>query len=138
MMKDFKKTKKIETNKGEFGFCKYNGNRYFYKKVDNTSIEINRYKMLSNYYKVPKLIDYFDVWGNETDGYEVNDRIDTNIMLEIPYDVTDEELISKLVNVGFLGNNATVENVRIEWSDETFCELFEMETDLPLCCLVLE
>ena len=73
-----------------------------------------------------KLIDYFDVWGNETDGYEVNDKIDTNIMLEIPYDVTDEELISKLVNVGFLGNNATVENVRIEWSDETFCELFEM------------
>ena len=67
-----------------------------------------------------KLIDYFDVWGNETDGYEVNDKIDTNIILEIPYDVTDEELISKLVNVGFLGNNATVENVRIEWSDETF------------------
>ena len=85
-----------------------------------------------------KLIDYFDVWGNETDGYEVNDKIDTNIVLEIPYDVTDEELISKLVNVGFLGNNATVENVRIEWSDETFCELFEMKTDLPLCCLVLE
>ena len=85
-----------------------------------------------------KLIDYFDVWGNETDGYEVNDKIDTNIMLEIPYDVTDEELISKLVNVGFLGNNATVENVRIEWSDETFCELVEMETDWPLCCLVLE
>ena len=87
---------------------------------------------------IAKLIDYFDVWGNETDGYEVNDKIDTNIMLEIPYDVTDEELISKLVNVGFLGNNAAVENVRIEWSDETFCELFEMETDLPLCCLVLE
>ena len=85
-----------------------------------------------------KLIDYFDVWGNETDGYEVNDKIDTNITLEIPYDVTDEELISKLVNVGFLGNNATVENVRIEWSDETFCELFEMGTYLPLCCLVLE
>ena len=61
-----------------------------------------------------KLIDYFDVWGNETDGYEVNDKIDTNIMLEIPYDVTDEELISKLVNVDFLGNNATAENVRIE------------------------
>ena len=28
-----------------------------------------------------KLIDYFDVWGNETDGYEVNDKIDT--ILEI-------------------------------------------------------
>ena len=64
-----------------------------------------------------KLIDYFDVWGNETDGYEVNDKIDTNIMLEIPYDVTDEELISKLINVGFFGNNATIENVRIELSD---------------------
>ena len=50
-----------------------------------------------------KLIDYFDVWGNETDGYEVNDKIDTNIMLEIPYDMTDEELINKLINVGFLG-----------------------------------
>ena len=71
MMKDFKKTKKIETNKGEFGFCKYNGNRYFYKKVDNTSIEINRYKMLSNYYKVPKLIDYFD----NTIIYELNDSL---------------------------------------------------------------
>ena len=42
-----------------------------------------------------KLIDYFDVWGNETDGYEVNDKIDTNIMLEIPDDITDEELINK-------------------------------------------
>lgn len=71
MMKDFKKTKKIETNKGEFGFCKYNGNRYFYKKVDNTSIEINRYKMLSNYYKVPKLIDYFD----NIIIYELNDSL---------------------------------------------------------------
>ena len=28
-----------------------------------------------------KLIDYFDVWGNETDGYEVNDKIDTNIVM---------------------------------------------------------
>ncbi len=54
-----------------FGFCKYNGNRYFYKKVDNTSREINRYKMLSNYYKVPKLIDYFD----NTIIYELNDSL---------------------------------------------------------------
>lgn len=60
MMNDFKKTKKIETTKGEFGFCKYNGNRYFYKKVNNESIEINRYKILSNHYKVPRLIDSFD------------------------------------------------------------------------------
>ena len=60
MMNDFKKTKKIETTKGEFGFCKYNGNRCFYKKVNNESIEINRYKILSNYYKVPRLIDSFD------------------------------------------------------------------------------
>lgn len=59
-MNDFKKTKKIETSKGEFGFCKYNGKRCFYKIVDNVSIEIKRYKMLSNYYKVPKLIDSFD------------------------------------------------------------------------------
>lgn len=59
-MNDFKKTKKIETSKGEFGFCKYNGRRCFYKIVDNVSIEIKRYKMLSNYYKVPKLINSFD------------------------------------------------------------------------------
>ena len=60
MMNDFKKTKKIETTKGEFGFCKYNGRRCFYKIVDNVSIEIKRYKMLSNFYKVPKLINSFD------------------------------------------------------------------------------
>lgn len=84
-----------------------------------------------------KLIDYFDIWGNQKDGYVVNDQIDTHIRLDIPYDATDEELVRELVDVGFLGNNATTENVRVEWSDEAFCELFEMETDYPLCCLVL-
>lgn len=60
MTNDFKKTKKVETNKGEFGFCKYNNKRYFYKQVDDVPTEIKRYKMLSNYYKTPSLISSFD------------------------------------------------------------------------------
>ena len=49
-----------------------------------------------------EIIDHFDVWGNETDGYSVNDSINTNIQVEITDKDDDKDIIQKLIDVGYL------------------------------------
>lgn len=49
-----------------------------------------------------KLINYFDVWGNEEDGYEVNDLCVEETDIFIADDSTDQEVLSLLVRIGFL------------------------------------
>ena len=44
-----------------------------------------------------KLIDYFDVWGNATDGWEVNDITTVEDDIILAEDLTDEEIIDFLI-----------------------------------------
>lgn len=79
-----------------------------------------------------KLVDYFDVWGNAEDGWEVNNLCTVEENIFISDDSTNAELISLLKNINYLGNEATIENVRVEWINETFCELFQTYNEMPL------
>ena len=79
-----------------------------------------------------KLIDYFDVWGNAEDGWEVNNLITVEEEIYISEDTTDEELINYLINIGYLRKNVNEENITIESSDNTFIELFQTYDMLPL------
>lgn len=49
-----------------------------------------------------KLINYFDVWGNEETGYEVNDLCVEETGIFLSDDSTDQEILSFLVRIGFL------------------------------------
>nr|DAN68017.1 MAG TPA: hypothetical protein [Caudoviricetes sp.] len=49
-----------------------------------------------------RLINYFDVWGNEEDGYEVNDLCVEETGIFIADDSTDQEVLNLLVRIGFL------------------------------------
>ncbi|MBS5368967.1 MAG: hypothetical protein KHY19_05845 [Coprobacillus cateniformis] len=40
-----------------------------------------------------KLVDYFDVWGNEEEGWEVNDLCTIFDDLYMEDDITDEDII---------------------------------------------
>ena len=49
-----------------------------------------------------KLIDYYDVLGNEEDGYEVNNLCTCTTGIEIADDATDADIINYLKSINFL------------------------------------
>lgn len=81
------------------------------------------------------LIDYFDVWGNQEDGWEVNDLKKFGTVY-IKDNATDEEIIDHLISIGYLVPEAKG-NMTIICNDDKFIEIFETETDMPFCRLEL-
>ena len=82
-----------------------------------------------------KLVDYFDVWGNAKDGWEVNDLTsyyDTDeTCLRISEDATDEEIIDYLIQIGYLKPEAK-EKVYLDSYDIEVFEIFETEDNYPV------
>lgn len=77
-----------------------------------------------------KLIDYYDVLGDEEEGYEVN--LCTCVAgIEIADDATDADIINYLKSINFLSENATTETVALS-GDDFYIELTEKETGYPL------
>ena len=82
-----------------------------------------------------KLVDYFDVWGNPIDGWEVNnltsyyDTEDT--CLRISEDATDEEIIDFLILINYLKPEAK-ELVHLESQDDMIIEIVQTDNDYPV------
>ena len=51
------------------------------------------------------LINFFDVWGNKRDGWEVNNQCIEFDDLIISDDATDKQIISYLKEIGFLSTD---------------------------------
>ena len=56
----------------------------------------------------------YDVWGNSTDGYEVNNAFRTNLFINIEGNDTDKDILKKLKEIGFLKNTAKYQCFEIE------------------------
>jgi len=82
------------------------------------------------------LIDYFDVWGNEEDGWEVNDQTVVEEKIWISDDTTEEELFNYLKDtVGYFNRNTKFSDVEIQWDDPDFIEIFQASDGCPVCSL---
>ena len=79
------------------------------------------------------LINYFDVWGNEVDGWEVNNACSKFDDLEIADDATEQDIIDYLCNIEFFKTN-DLEKFDVEYCGD-FIEISEKETQMPLCSL---
>lgn len=79
------------------------------------------------------LVDYFDVWGNEEDGWEVNDQAVVENDIWISDDTTERELLEFLA--GFYLNPSAVDKCVVEWNDPDFIEIFDADTYMPICRL---
>ena len=90
------------------------------------------YKEKVNKYKI---VDYFDVWGNPIDGWEVNnltsyyDTDDT--CLRISEDATDEEIIDFLIQINYLKPEAK-NLVHLESYDNEMIEIVHTKDDYPI------
>lgn len=78
-----------------------------------------------------KLIDYYDVWSNEENGYEVNNLYTCATGIEIADDTTDTDIIGYLKSINFLNEKVTTENIELN-GDDFYIELTERETGYPL------
>jgi hypothetical protein len=78
-----------------------------------------------------QIINYFDVWGNETDGFDVND-VSLFGRFEIEKEWEDNsELLEWLKSVDFIQDHAELADIRIEWNDGNI-ELTEEKSGMPL------
>lgn len=80
-----------------------------------------------------QLVDYWDVWGNEDDGYEVNDvaRLG-NVFLADNSDADD--VIDVLIKISFL-SIWEKNKYHVEWRDEDFIEISHGDDYKPICRL---
>ena len=82
------------------------------------------------------LVDYFDVWGNPEDGFEVNNLVRYD---EKPVEINDPEdevdILISLVSYGYLKPEA-LKLLEVDFSMIDFClEINIMETGEPVCRL---
>jgi len=83
------------------------------------------------------LINYFDVWGNEIDGWEINDQCIEKTGIEIPYEMDNDQILNMLKRINFL--NSAVTNDYFEITN--YGELVEInvaENGCPICALMEE
>lgn len=80
-------------------------------------------------------VDYYDVWNEGEDGWQVNNLSREEDDIEFAKDYpTDEELLDWLINEkGFLKPSTTLDDLAIEDYGDGFIEIFDAITYEPLC-----
>lgn len=79
------------------------------------------------------LINYFDVWGNDEDGYTVNDCMVSGT-IKLPDNASDSEIITTLKEYGALGEFANEDTIEIT-GDDLMIELCKRGNGYPLYSL---
>jgi len=78
-----------------------------------------------------EIIDYFDVWGNEKDGWDINDVIRHK---DIKVKNDNDAIFEKLIELNLIPQGKTWEDYYIlEW-DNGF-ELYDLTNDKPICAI---
>lgn len=81
------------------------------------------------------LFDYFDVWGNAEDGWEVNDQSMEFDDLYIADDATDEELIAYLKSINYLSEYVQLGKDVVIEDNGDMIEIFKADDLMPICRL---
>lgn len=79
-----------------------------------------------------ELINYFDVWGNPEEGWEVNNLCKEGF-LELPEDFSNEDLLEALKDFGFLVPTVIEGQIDFEDMGDFGVELFQADNGCPLC-----
>ena len=89
--------------------------------------------------KVYSYIDYFDVWYNDEEGFQVNDLARTDIDIIIKEDMDDLDILVELVEREVLNPIAVREKlIGVEWLCSSMIELSIVATGEPIGRLELK
>lgn len=73
-----------------------------------------------------------DVWGNEREGFEVNDVYPSQGKVKIPEGASDDEIVRALKAEGFIDRNIRMASVEIEGEVGDFLYIGEAKTNKPV------
>ncbi len=77
-----------------------------------------------------RLVNYFDVWGNKKDGYEVNNQCVEADDLVIADDATPKEICEYLKSINMLATSDMRRLEVVDWGD--MIEINERKSGCPL------
>ena len=77
-----------------------------------------------------RVVNYFDVWYNDEEGYQVNNLCEEGT-IELKDYTSTNEIIVKLQQIGFLNPSVTSRDIDV-WNDYEFIELYVKETGEPI------
>lgn len=99
------------------------------KKLDNGGVvvEPSKYRLIT-----------YDVWGNNEDGFYVNNRFRTETILDIPSEESDDKIIGVLKEKGILTDKANKNNVQIDGESDSVLFFTDSERGMPLFELLNE
>jgi hypothetical protein len=84
-----------------------------------------------------ELVDYFDVWGNEEDGFQVNNAMVIGRGIDEKVVKNKRSIMKYLKDTGFLKTDARGRDIIVTGYDE-FIEVVENKNHYPLCCFQVE
>ena len=73
-----------------------------------------------------------DVWGNEDDGFEVNDLHNTGLVVDLADDADDASIVSALIEVDALQDYVTGADVDISGEPEFTLFVDDATNSMPL------
>jgi len=79
----------------------------------------------------------YDVWGNEEDGFEVNETFRRG-SIQLPANADEDAILPALRKAGYLSSGATKRTVEVDWGDEGWIELTIAKNGKPLGRLTKE
>lgn len=82
-----------------------------------------------------KLINYFDVWGNKKDGWEVNNLCQEGEPFELSLDCTQKDVLAKIKEVGFFKPSVRMNMISFSVWDQYMIEIEQKSTGKPICRL---
>ena len=77
------------------------------------------------------LVNYFDVWGNEEEGYEINNLCNEAEGITITDDASEKDILKYLVQIGFL-TTSDRRKVRIDTTDWDMMEIYAVKGNYPI------
>lgn len=84
-----------------------------------------------------RLVDYFDVWGNEEDGFEVNNLcVVEEVKIELDEDSTHQNIIDILKEQNYLKQTVKLSDFDV-WDDFEMIEFSDVNNGMPLFRLEL-
>lgn len=81
------------------------------------------------------VINYFDVWGNEKDGWEVNNQCLESKTLELPEDFNNADLLKELKAKGFIKKHCRLNMLNFEQLGFESIEISERRNGMPIYCI---
>lgn len=78
-----------------------------------------------------RLIDYFDVWGNKKEGFEVNNLCEVETNIFISEDATKKDIANYLNNIGYLATN-DLRKIYIDFSCDPYIEIYARKDFFPI------